>query len=60
MMVFFHFLPNLILDISQLSDLELSKARRGVAVLPLSSMAQEQAEELLQVCLYNRFGLYFK
>lgn len=52
-MAFFHLLPHLMLDISQLSDLdtELSKARRGVAVLPLSDKAQEQAEELLQACL---------
>lgn len=53
LMTFYHSLPHLILDISQLSDLvtELSKVRRGVVVLPLSNMAQEQAEELLLDCL---------
>lgn len=51
MMVFYHSLPHVTLDISQLSDLvtDLSKVRRGVVVLSLSKMAQEQAEELLQV-----------
>lgn len=51
MMAFYHSLPHVILDTSQLSDsvTELSEVRRGVVVLPLSNMAQEQAEELLQV-----------
>lgn len=51
MMAFYHSLPHVILDISQLSDLvtELSQVRRGVVVLPFPKMAQEQAEELLRV-----------